>query len=140
MALTNETEEAIRKAYAPAIPAFDRRVDILIVGRIAVWKKPKLEDCKRCLAEYLGEPWQGRKRKDGTRDAPTCRCYRPIDSSNLGGEVTKPIADSLQRLGVIVNDNLKYVRRSSYEIEQVDRLEDEGLYVTVEELEPLEAP
>src|SRR5687767_4455529 len=44
MSLTNETEEAIRKAYAPAIPVFSERVDILIVGKIAVGKRPKLED------------------------------------------------------------------------------------------------
>lgn len=137
MMLTNETEQAILNAYGRALPVFNVKVDILIVGRIAVGKRPKLEDCKRCLAEYLAEPWQGKKRKDGTRDAPTCRCYRPVDGSNLGGEVTKPIPDSLQRLGVIVNDNHRYVRRTSYEIEAVDRLEDEGLAVT---LEPLEAP
>lgn len=135
MALTNESEEAIRRAFAPAIPEFEGRVDILIVGHIAVHKRPKLEECARCLSEYLGEPWQGKKRKDGTRAAPSCRCYRPTDSSNLGGDVTKPIPDSLQRLGVIKNDNHKYVRRLAYELSPVARVEDEHLSVYIEEIE-----
>lgn len=141
---SNETMEALRLQLGADLPAFARRVDILVHGFIKVGARPKLEDCKQCLQLALAnETWVYRlsweKGLDGKShrvvNTRSCACYRPEDPSNLGGETTKGLLDGVVRLGVIGDDSLLYVRRFAQQITRTDSLLYERIEVTITEVD-----
>ena len=135
-ALGLQTETALIPEHSP-LPFFDR-CRVYVTAQIKVHARPKLEDCPRCLPDYLSSPWPGRKltaKQGGGRAVPSCRCYRPTDPPNLGGDVTKPLTDRLRHVGVIKDDTYQYVDAVAYRIEPVAELADEGIAVVIEEIE-----
>ena len=68
----------------------------------------------------------GTKNKDGL--------YRPADAGNVGGDVLKPILDyAIVRHGVVPDDDYTNIESVTLMVRHVDRLEDEGIEVRVEE-------
>lgn len=64
--------------------------------------------------------------------------YRPQDPSNIGGDILKPIIDTLKPLGVIGDDNYwdaekrtGWVREVRLRVAHVDTLEAEGILLEV---------
>ena len=60
--------------------------------------------------------------------------YRPTDPFNIF-EPCKPVVDAIVDLEVLPDDTYKYVVVGDCGIERVERLEDEGLLITVVEIE-----
>ena len=87
-------------------------------------KKPKIEQCPRCLQWILGHP-----RSDETQ----CMCYRPRDPFNAIGAL-KPFFDGITDAGVWPDDDFGHVEVGRFARQLVGALSDEGLQVEIEEL------
>lgn len=69
----------------------------------------------------------GTKNKDGL--------YRAQDVGNIGGDVLKPILDyAIVRHGVVPDDDYTNIESVTLMVRHVDRLEDEGIDVLIEEV------
>lgn len=102
--LGSATHHAILATYAPDIPHFTE----LVVITITMYAK------------------HGVRNGDGF--------YRPLDASNMGGDVASPIVNALVRLDVIRDDSYKFVDEVRLRVRHVDTLEAEGIRLEVEEL------
>jgi hypothetical protein len=102
--LGSATHHAILAAYAPTIPHLDAPVAITIT----MYAKHHVRN------------------GDGF--------YRPLDASNIGGDVAKPIVDALVRMDILDGDDYKVVEEVRLRVRHVDRLEAEGIRLEVEEL------
>lgn len=110
LALGDVAYHAVLAAYAPSIPSLKAPVVVTATLYAAHGKKPK----------------------DGK--------YRPEDPGNIGGDILKPILDyGLVRNQVIADDNYLNIAEVRLGVRHVDTLAEEGIAVSVAELEPLEA-
>lgn len=101
--LGTATHHAILAAYAPSIPTLTAPVVIT-------------------LTMYA-------KHHSRTGDG----YYRPLDPSNIGGDVLKPIVDALVRLDILASDDYKHVEEVRLRMRHVENLTDEGLLLEVSE-------
>lgn len=97
---------------------------VSVVGYISS-KRPKIEDCPRCLSWALQHP-----RSNKTR----CRCYRPWDTPNLISAL-KLMYDGWVRAGVLEGDRWNQMKIGYHDINPVHLVEEEGLLVVISELE-----
>jgi hypothetical protein len=88
-------------------------------------RKPKIEQCPRCIHWALEHP-----RSEETQ----CMCYRPADPFNAIGAL-KPFFDGITEAGVWPDDTWKHVEVGRFARQSVGALADEGLYVEIEEVE-----
>lgn len=120
--MKDETMQAVMAVGE--LPHFDRAT-VTVTFKTAP-KRPKLEQCPRCLARAVagGHPsWA----------QATCICFRARDVGNYGGAPLKPILDGLVWLGVLDDDDYKHVPEVTLRIERVADVESEGILVTVSE-------
>ena len=62
--------------------------------------------------------------------------YRPTDPSNIGGDVMKPVIDSgLVKTKIIPDDSYKYVNAVVLMVRHVNTHEEEGILVSVTEVD-----
>lgn len=100
---------------------FEGLVDVVVV--LHVMRDARKVECPRCLERAIGEP---------SKFNGTCLCYRPLDPSNIGGEVIKPVIDGgLVGSGLITDDRSEYVRWVMLGLVRVQTVEQEGYEVTV---------
>lgn len=120
--LKAEVMEAL-KAVMP-LPSFERATADVTLRRSK--RRPKLEDCPRCLERFLAgdHPSWGKDR---------CCCYRPDDVGNIGGDPLKPILDALVWMEVLPDDDMEHLLAVTLRIEAVAEVEDEGITVIVSE-------
>ena len=88
-------------------------------------RKPKIEQCPRCLVWAIEHP-----RSNET----TCLCYRPRDPGNAAA-VLKAFFDGVTDAGVWKDDTWQFMELGLIARKLVESLDDEGLYVEIEELE-----
>lgn len=60
--------------------------------------------------------------------------YRPRDPSNIGGEIIKGIIDAVVDMGVLPDDDYRYVPAVVLRIERVKTIAEEGIVLIVQEL------
>lgn len=114
--LKNNTMEAM-KDHQP-IPAFARCT--VTVTLYHSNKRPKVEECPRCLIEALNGG-----------DAACC-CYRPSDVGNIGGDVLKPILDGMTWMEMVTDDDYTHVEAVTLRIGRVATVAEERIEVYVE--------
>lgn len=61
--------------------------------------------------------------------------YRAEDVFNIGGDIAKNIVDAFVKRGIIPDDDYKNVPYGVLHIQHVERLEDEGFMVRIDEVE-----
>jgi hypothetical protein len=88
-------------------------------------RKPKIEQCPRCIQWILEHP-----RSDETQ----CMCYRPLDPFNAIGAL-KSFFDGVTDAGVWPDDTWEHVESGRFARQLVGALSEEGLFVEIEELE-----
>lgn len=99
-------------------------------------KKPKAMDCGQCVELMAaGDYPRWSIPANGASPVPCCH-YRPKDVGNIGGDVLKPILDAFTWLEVWPDDDFTHVPEVTLKIERVAEIADEGIAVTVEQLEP----
>ncbi len=69
-----------------------------------------------------------------TAKKPGDGMYRPRDPSNIGGEIIKGPIDALKDLGILPDDDYRYVPAVVLRIERVKTLEEEGMMLSVQPL------
>lgn len=89
-------------------------------------KRPSILQCPRCMIWALEH-----KRSNKTR----CLCYRPMDCSNAISAL-KPFFDGITDAGIWPDDTWEYVEMGRFARQLVGALSEEGLEVSIEELEP----
>lgn len=99
-----EADKAILAAYYPDIPTLTPPVIVTVT----------------LLAKHHARPQDQR--------------YRARDVFNIGGEVSKPIVDAFVKRGIIPDDDYKNVPYGVLHIEHVETLEQEGIWVRIEEM------
>ncbi|MDA1095619.1 MAG: hypothetical protein O3A25_20525, partial [Acidobacteria bacterium] len=108
-ALGDATYFSVLAQLGPDVPHIDGRADVFL-------------DYHICFNQKL------------TRNVDDC--YRFTDPSNGGGDVAKPIMDyGVVRTGILDDDNYKHVRFFTCGITPVETLAEEGVRVTVTEVE-----
>jgi len=117
--------QAVCAAFGTEIPTFDSPV-IVYVTVVHSNKRPKVEDCWRCLDAALND--------EPLEDPTRCNCYRMDDVFNVGGDVAKPIVDGLVDAGVIKDDSRKYVPLGVIGIEDCDTVGEEHYRIRIEEV------
>lgn len=107
------------------LPSFERA--LVTVTFKATNKRPKLEDCPRCLQRHLAG--------DAPRWAEDrCACFRAKDVGNYGGAPLKPVLDALVWMGMLEDDDYVHVPEVRLRIERVVTIEEEGIEVTVQDV------
>lgn len=118
-ALKSATMEALMRL--PEVPFFSR-----CIVAVTVWhsrKKPKVEQCPRCLEAALGD-----------KSISSCLCYRPWDAGNIGGDVLKPILDGMKWMEVFSDDSADIVEEVRLRIGKVATVAEEHIEVCVLEV------
>ena len=115
--LKNDTMEALKNI--PDLPRFARASATVTLMRSK--RRPKLEQCPRCLIAAIAD-----------RKISACRCYRPKDIGNIGGGPLKPILDGLVWMELLPDDDYEHLTAVTLLIEIVPGIEDEGVTVTLD--------
>ena len=118
--LKNDTMEALKDLQP--LPAFVVCVADVTLHRTN--KRPKVEQCPRCLLRALED-----------RSVDGCCCYRPRDVGNIGGDVLKPVLDGLVWMEVLPDDDYRHLTAVTLRIGEVETLAEECIEVTVREIE-----
>ena len=116
--LKGETIEALMEIQP--LPTFDRCTVALTL--LHSNKKPKVEQCPRCLLAAIED-----------RRIDACRCYRPADVGNIGGDVLKPILDGMVWMEMMPDDDWTHLVAVTLRIGRVATVEDERIEVRVQE-------
>lgn len=119
--LKNDTMEALRDLAE--LPRLERASICITLMRSK--RRPKLEQCPRCLERALGGA-----------NIDSCCCYRPQDVGNIGGDPIKPILDALVWMEILPDDDHTHLVALTLMIEIVETIPEEGYVVTIQELIP----
>lgn len=126
--LKNDTMEALKEC---PIPTLDRATATVTLHCTS--SRPKAGQCPRC--RLLGPDYPSWAIPEKRETPLPCVEYRPKDVGNIGGDVLKPVLDGLVWMEVLPDDDWTHLESVTLRIARVDRLDDERIEVTVQEVE-----